>query len=150
VTVDIEAIIERHLKERGVLIPKTDELFIIADIIEAVVHAAIVENIAETVAKHAEEHLLFVLKENVPVLTAAVEIRVKEVLRQSRPPIAELHADLRELIHRLPKPGINDPADDWRPGEPAAPETFTPVRQPRPRKRNWLYRFLFDEEVSEV
>ena len=144
-TVDIESIIERHLKERGVLIPRTDELFIIADIIEAVVQAAIVENIAETVAKHAEQHLLFALKENVPVLTAAVEIRVKEVLRQSRPPIAELHADLRELIHRLPKPGINDPADNWRPGEPAAPEMFTPVRPEATRRRGFWNRFFFEE-----
>ena len=146
--VDIESIIERHLKERGVLIPKTDELFIIADIIEAVVQAAIVENIAETVAKHAEEHLLLVLKESLPTLMAAVEIRVKEVLRQSRPPIAELHADLRELIHRLPKPGINDPVDDWRPGEPAAPETFTPARAESPRRRGFWSRFFFEEVTS--
>ncbi|CAB4192144.1 hypothetical protein UFOVP1244_3 [uncultured Caudovirales phage] len=147
-TVDIESIIEKHLKERGVLIPKTDELFIVADIIEAVVQAAVVENIAETVAKHAEEHLLKVLKETLPIIGSAVEIRVKDVLRQSRPPIAELHADLRELIHRLPKPGINDPADDWRPGEPAAPEHFSPVRTEATRSRGFWSRFFFEDVPS--
>ena len=144
-TVDIESIIEKHLKERGVLIPRTDELFIIADIIEAVVQAAIVENIAETVAKHTEEHLLRALKETLPIIGSAVEIRVKDVLRQSRPPIAELHADLRELIHRLPKPGINDPTQDWRPGEPPAPDHFSPVRTEAVKRRGFWNRFFFEE-----